>query len=116
MRMSSNRVANRIWLFLFWNPLKSIIHLDERTPMQHATRFSALLFTGKRGMQKMQAWSEQKCPRWSVKERISLIICIFKEGVAKFADLITLLFTTAVLSRSLVTDYLQRKEIQLCQT
>ncbi len=97
MRMSSNRVANRIRLFLLWNQLKSIVHLEERTPMQ------------------IQAWSEQKCPRCSVKERTSLIPFLLKEGATKIADLITLLFTTTILSRSLVTDYLQRKEMQLCQ-
>jgi hypothetical protein len=34
MRMPSSRVANRIRLFLLWNPLKSIVHLAQRTTMQ----------------------------------------------------------------------------------
>jgi len=63
----------------------------------------------------MQAWSEQKCPRWSVKESTSLNTFMPKEGAAKIADLIELLFTTTMLSKCLVTDSLQRKEIQLCQ-
>ncbi len=118
MRMPSSRAANRIRLFLLRNPLMSIVHLAQRTTMQiqHAIYFYILLFTGKRGMQMTQAWSEQKCPRWSVKERTSLYTCMLKEDVAKIADLITLLFKTTMLSRSLVTDSLQRKEIQLCQT
>ena len=117
MRMPSSRVANRIRLFLLWKPLKSIVHLAQRTTMQiqHATCFSTLLFTGKRGRQKMQAWSEQKCPRWSLKKSTSLITFMLKEGAAKIADLIELLFTTTMLSKYLVTDYLQRKEIRLCQ-
>ncbi len=117
MRMPSSRVANRIRLFLLWNPLKSIVHLAQRTTMQipHATCFSPLLFTGKRGMQKMQVWSEQKCPRWSVKESTSLITFMLKEEAANIADLIELLITTTMLSKCLVTAYLQRKEIQLCQ-
>ena len=88
MRMSSNRVANRIRLFLLWNQLKSIVHLEERTPKQ------------------MRVWSEQKCPRWSVKVRTSLITFLLKEGAAKIADLITLLFRTTMPSKSLVTDSL----------
>ena len=66
-------------------------------------------------MQKMQGWSEQTCPRWSVKERTSLNTFLLKEGAANIAGLISLLFTTTMLSKCLVTDYLQRKEIQLCQ-
>jgi hypothetical protein len=117
MRMPSSRVANRIQLFLLWNPLKSIVHLAQRTTLQiqHATCCSTLLFTGKRGMQKMQAWSEQKCPRWSLKKSTSLITFMLKEGAAKIVDLIELLFTTTMLSKCLVTYYLQRKELQMCQ-
>jgi hypothetical protein len=113
MRMPSSRAANRIRLFLLWNPLKSIVQLAQRTTMQiqHTICFSTLLFTGKRGMQKMQAWSEQKCPCWSVKDRTSLITFLLKEGAANMADLISLLFPTTMLSKCLVTDSLQRKEI-----
>ncbi len=99
MRMPKSRVANRIRLFLLRNPLMSIVHLAQRTTMQ-----------------KMQTRSKQKRPRWSVKDRTSLITFLLKEGAAKIADLISLLFRTTMPSRSLVTDYLQRKEIQLCQT
>jgi len=98
MRVPSNRVANRIRLFLLWNPLKSIVHLAQRTTMQ-----------------KMPTRSKQKRPRWSVKESTSLITFLLKEGAANIADLIELLCTTTMPSKSLVTDSLQRKEIQLCQ-
>ena len=94
MRMSSNRVAHCIRLFLVWNQLKGIVHQAERTTMQ-----------------KMQTRSKQKRPRWSVKERTSLNTFLLKEGAANIADLITLLFRTTMPSKSLVTDSLQRKEI-----
>ncbi len=62
MRMPSSRVANRIRLFLLRNPLMSIVHLEERPPMQmpHATRFSTLILASRR-VEKLQPCSEQKC-------------------------------------------------------
>lgn len=56
MRMPSSRVANRIRLFLLWNPLKSIVYLAQRTTMQN-----------------LQTRSKQKRTRWSVKEGTSFI-------------------------------------------
>jgi len=118
MRMPNSRVADCIRLFLLWNPLKSIIHQAERTPMHilHAIYFPAGFPTWRWGIQQMQTRSEQQRPHWTVKERRRSNASPFSEETIDFADLIPLLFATPILNGCLVTEYLQREERHQWQT
>lgn len=100
-----------------WNQLKGIAHLAEQTSaqMQHATRICPGFLAWRRGMQKIQAWSQQMCHRRSAAERRLLIACMPREGTTKIADLIILMSAAAMSRRHLVIGCLHG-ERQLCQT
>ena len=112
-----NNVSLKDALFVpLLNQLKEAVHLSEQTSTQmpHATRICPGLPAWKRGMQKIQAWSEQKCPHWSAKERLLLLACMLWEGTTILSDQIILMSATPMTHRHSVIGCLHG-ERELCQ-
>ena len=113
-----NNVSRKDALFVpLWNQLEEVVHLPEQTntQMPHTTLICPGFPGWKRGMQKIQAWSEQKCSHWSVKERLFLIACMLWEGTTILSDQIILLSATPMSHRHPVIGCLHG-ERELCQT
>ncbi len=112
-----NNVSRKDALFVpLLNQLKEAVHLSEQTSTQmpHATRFCPGFPAWKRGMQKIQAWSEQRCPHRSAKERLLLLVYMVREGTTILSDLIILMSATLTSRRHLAIACLY-EERQLCQ-
>ena len=95
-----------------WNHQKNIAHLVGRPGIRvyHAALFSAGFTVLRRGLQKMQVWSEHMCPHWSAEERLHLIASVPREDTVNISDLITLLSASLTLLRGSLQG-----EATLCQ-
>ena len=116
MRMQRSLLASCAPLVLSWNQPQIISHLLERPGVQmHSVTPSSTAITAfRRGIQKMQVWSEHMCPRWSALERLHLMASEPWEGSFNISYLTTLMSASLTLLRCMARGSLQGVTM-LCQ-